>query len=126
MKKLILLFFPVLALVACEENSITKGEEIEQLEKLYQKIEQIAYSENCSDPSEWLITPIGSKACGGPTHYLPYSIQSDTTLFLELVEKYKLRQLEFNKKYRIYSDCAVPSNPSDVVCIDGKPEFVYE
>ncbi|QCK14442.1 hypothetical protein [Mangrovivirga cuniculi] len=126
MKRLILLLIPAMVSVACLEDSISKEEEIQRIEKIYQKIEEIAYSETCTESSNWLITPIGSKACGGPTHYLPYSVKSDTSLLLELVDDYKSEQIEFNKKYRVYSDCSVPAKPSGIVCIDGKPEFIYE
>ncbi|NMM48564.1 hypothetical protein [Marinigracilibium pacificum] len=125
MKNLFLLTTSILIFFSCNDNSFTKEEEEANLINLYERIETLAYSVTCDDNSSWLITPIGAKACGGPTHYLPYSTEIDTAYFLNLVNQYNKLQADFNVKHRIYSDCSTPISPSGVFCKDAKPEFSY-
>lgn len=96
-------------------------DEIEQLEK-----EIIALSESvpCTNSSEWQFTPMGSKACGGPTQYIAYH-QSIEKKFLELVNQFTRLQEEYNLSNNVISDCMLVAPPKSVACEAGKPILVY-
>jgi len=66
---------------------------------------------------------VGSKACGGPQLYLPYSREIDVEEFLLKVQRYTKAEKEFNKKWNVVSDCAVLPEPIGVECIDGQAKF---
>ena len=46
-------------------------------------------------------------------------------LFIELIEAHKQAQEDFNQKWQISSDCETPNQPTEVLCDDGVPKFVY-
>jgi hypothetical protein len=46
---------------------------------------------------------IGSKACGGPTGFIAYSLKLNTTDFLDKVEKYTNSQKRFNNKWDYFN-----------------------
>jgi hypothetical protein len=59
-------------------------------------------SVNNENPADWNFTPIGSKACGGPTGFIAYSLKLNTTDFLDKVEKYTPKK-EFNNKWDYFN-----------------------
>jgi len=89
------------------------------------EIRSQAAAESCENAEDWKFTSIGSKACGGPTGYLPYSVNIDTVLFFRLVEAHRLQEQEFNETWGVVSDCALALAPTDVICEDGKPVLVF-
>lgn len=115
---LILALFTMLC--SCElTDGNSKKYQLEEIEELYSEIVALSESVPCTNSSEWSYTPIGSKACGGPTGYIAYS-QSIAEEFLDLVEQYTNLQSEYNKKHNVVSDCALVSPPRNVVCEGGK------
>ena len=127
MKKInVFLFLLVLIFVSCSNtNEISQEEDQQYLLDMFAEIEALANSEQCINASEWLITAIGAKACGGPTGYIAYSNKIDTTFFLQKVKEYTTAQDEFNKKWNVVSDCSIPQEPLSVTCVEGSPIFVY-
>lgn len=120
---ILLLFF----LVGCESDSIGLTQEQEQL-ALNQKraeIENLANSVVCEDPSGWVFTGIGGKACGGPTGYIAYSTSINVDEFLKKVEEFTLAEDSFNKKWNIRSDCSVPPQPVGINCENGAAVLVF-
>lgn len=113
-------------LTACKdtfENSMANDQrkldsELLEIKNMVQKI-------SCVADSEWRITPIGSKGCGGPTGYISYSVEIDTTIFLKKVNEYTTGQKEFNNRWGTVSDCSIPQKPKSIVCENGRPKFVY-
>lgn len=79
----------------------------------------------CTNPAEWTFTAIGSKACGGPTGYIAYSLKINVPEFLKKVENYTNAQNEYNKKWGIISTCEIMNPPSGVDCVNGKPTLIY-
>lgn len=131
MSKHLILFVCLLTIsfTACEKNETTDLREKEQahLDGLLDEIKEIAASVPCVDAVEWKFTELGAKACGGPVGYIAYSTQIDTEDFLEKVHHYTELQNQFNKDWKIASDCSIPAAPIGVICNDDKePEFVYE
>ena len=110
---------------SCEENELTQEDEVKVLNKLFSEIEDMASGVSCTDASEWSFTEYGSKACGGPVGFIAYSTSINTNDFIEKVQKYKIRQKEFNEKWNVLSDCSIPAVPLRVVCENGQPVFEY-
>jgi hypothetical protein len=92
---------------------------------LFIEIENLAYSESCFNMADWTFVAYGSKACGGPKGYIPYSKNIDTGSFLEKTEKYTEAEKEYNKKWGIISDCSLSASPTAVECQNGYPTLIY-
>lgn len=115
----------LLICLACEDETVSQEQEEQQLEALFDGIQEMANSKDCEDSSNWTFTAYGQKACGGPVGYIAYSTQIDTAHFLDKVDEHRAAQQEFNEKWGIASDCSVPQEPDDVICENGDPSFVY-
>jgi hypothetical protein len=50
----------------------------------------------------WAFTSIGSKACGGPTGFVAYSLKLNTTEFLDKVKKYTNYQKNSITKWGLF------------------------
>lgn len=112
---------------SCEDEEIpSQQEEAEYIDELFRTIEDMANSVDCVNAEEWLFTPFGSKACGGPVGYIAYSSSIDTVAFLQFVEDHRAQQQAFNEKWNIMSDCSSPLEPTGVVCENGNPVFTYD
>lgn len=117
-----------MALIGCNnDDSSTKEEEMQNLTNMYNEIidASMANSTPCTNASEWSFTAIGSKACGGPTGFIPYSLKINTAGFLKKVEDYTNKQAAYNEKWKIMSTCEAAQQPSGVDCAAGKPILVY-
>lgn len=99
--------------------------EAKKLAYMLDEIRTIANSIACENADDWKITPIGSKACGGPQSYLAYSNKINEIDFLAKVEAYRVAEENYNKTWGIVSTCDLTAMPSSVICVNGKPEFVY-
>ena len=126
----------IVVLIGCNKNpnvipkqgiteSSTREQDNAYLSKLRSEIQDLSNSETCTNGSDWKITPIGSKACGGPTEFVPYSKKINEQSFLNKVEKYTSEQRVYNQKWGMVSDCSLPAQPSAVECKNGKPVLVY-
>ena len=131
MKNIFFLFivFSIL-LFSCnndDESSKEKENEIQNLTEMHDEIisESMANTTACTDSEEWSFTAIGSKACGGPTRYIPYSLKINVAEFLKKVENYTNAEAAYNKKWGIISNCYAILPPSRVDCVDGKPTLIY-
>lgn len=123
--KQLLLLFSLIWLAGCSQlDDDSKKYEIEEMEELFSEIISLSESVPCTNSGEWFFTPMGSKACGGPTLYLAYH-QSVAEEFLNLVEQYTMLQAEYNQKHNVISDCALLAAPISVTCEGGKPVLVY-
>ena len=106
-------------------DGTSQEQEAQNLEKMHAEILSLAVSKQCENPADWNFTPIGSKACGGPTGFIAYSLKLNTTDFLDKVEKYTNSQKEFNNKWGIISTCDVPPSPTSIKCVNNTAELVY-
>lgn len=119
-----LILISLMLMTSCEmfdDNS--KTYQLEEIEELYNEIITLSESVPCTNSAEWKFTPMGSKACGGPTRYIAYH-QSIETDFLDLVSQYTQLQAAYNKKYNIVSDCSLIVTPRNVICEGGKPVLI--
>jgi hypothetical protein len=111
---------------ACtDRNEPMQNADQSELERLYKDIEKTAQQFSCENAGEWKFTAIGSKACGGASGYIAYSVKIDESTFLKKVEQFTKLQADYNKKWGVYSDCALVVQPKGVTCDNGKPKFTY-
>ena len=127
MKSLILIgfIFSFLLSGCSTDDATTQEQEMQQLEKMYAEISLLSVSQECNNSADWDYTAIGSKACGGPTGFIAYSLKINTAAFLEKVKSYTNAQKEFNEKWNISSTCEVPPAPISIKCENGKARLIY-
>ncbi|WP_339920471.1 hypothetical protein [uncultured Flavobacterium sp.] len=123
--KLLILVIGLIVTSCSNDNGTSQEQEAQNLEKMHAEILSLAVSKQCENPADWNFTPIGSKACGGPTGFIAYSLKLNTTDFLDKVEKYTNSQKEFNNKWGIISTCDVPPSPTSIKCVNNTAELVY-
>lgn len=97
----------------------------ESIRLLREEIFTMLENVRCTNPDDWRISPLGSKACGGPASFIAYPIEIETVVLPKITEFNKASS-NFNLKYGIISDCAVTPAPSDVQCENGKAVLVYD
>lgn len=107
------------------ENNFTQQQDSEDLTQIRAEIDSLIENTVCTNPSEWRISPIGAKACGGPASYLAYPIENEEEV-LPLIQRYTELNSAFNKKYNIMSDCMLVTPPSGIDCSDGKAILKYD
>ena len=112
-----------------EYSKITESSSLEEdnmlLEEIKEDILEMAGSRECTDPSEWEYTDLGSKACGGPASYIAFNTRIDVKEFLRLVDYYNEQLDIYNDKWGIISDCSIPPEPKWIDCENSKPVFRY-
>lgn len=107
------------------KNNSSQEEDLKFLYDLFIEISSISASVPCSNEENWKYTPYGQKACGGPVGYIAYHEKIDESAFLSKVKFYTHQQDLYNIKWGIISDCSLPPEPSQIVCMDGLPIFNY-
>ena len=142
MKHLLIIGISVLTLASCSSKKgiveaetlpkdisqkphdhFTQDEEQAQMKNLIKEIDSIIGNENCSDPTDWKFTAIGSKACGGPSSYIAYPTKLEEEI-LPKVTQFTSMQSAFNTKYGLMSDCAMVMPPVEIRCENGKASLV--
>ena len=133
----LLLLLSTLMLFACKDDtpnvncySCLKIEKLSReqaqryLQSLYTEIENLSTSVACTDASMWKIVPIGAKACGGQSGFIPYHPVAHGEQFLKKVDEYTKAQEAFNKKWNVVSDCMAIPKPTQIECVDGKAKMI--
>lgn len=95
----------------------------ENMQKLRASIDELISSVNCTNPDDWRISPLGSKACGGPASFIAYPIKLEEDILPQITE-YNRQSSAYNLKYGIVSDCAVTPAPAGIRCENGKPVLI--
>lgn len=101
-----------------------RSAEKQYLETLYNEIIVLSGS-NKPCTGNWDFIAIGSKPCGGPEKYIPYSLEINTSDFFTKINLYTTKQMEFNEKWKISSTCDVTPKPQSVDCVDGIATLIY-
>ena len=136
-KQLAILSVFTLLIISCDKNDDTipsdddttlSPEEVDQkrVNDLYNEIVELSESKQCTNSDDWRHTSYGSKACGGPVGYLPYSIQIDSANFFNKINEHRTSQGEYNKKYGAYSTCDISPSPTEILCTNGKATLLYD
>lgn len=102
------------------ERSSSKTADIKKLDVQKSQIDSLIATVPCENADDWRISPLGSKACGGPAGYIAYPVKIENEI-LPLIKNYTQKSDAFNKKFGIISDCAMVPPPSGVRCQNGKP-----
>jgi hypothetical protein len=118
-------FFFIVSCSLNDSDSNTQEEEFAYLIKQKEIIEQMAVSVPCTENTSCDYVAFGSKPCGGSWTYLAYNTGINVDLFLQRVADYNSKENEYNIKWGIISDCAVPAPPISVDCIDGVCTAIY-
>lgn len=92
--------------------------------KLRTEIEDLINEEHCTDAKDWRISPLGSKACGGPASYIAYPIKLEREILPKITE-FNRQSSAYNLEYGAMSDCAVTASPTKIVCESGRAVLVY-
>ncbi|MBE7177264.1 MAG: hypothetical protein INR69_12710 [Mucilaginibacter polytrichastri] len=125
MKKLLpLSLLAVLGFSACVKEAGPEPD-FAQLDQDFQELVALSGADDCTGDTQWRIAPVGSKPCGGPSSYLPYSTAIDTTQFLQRVAEFTAEEKRLNEQYGQASDCSVEQAPTGVNCVDGSAELIY-
>jgi hypothetical protein len=91
----------------------------QKLSQMGKDIEEFAKNKACTNGDGCRTMPMGTKACGGPTNYVIYSLsKTDEKQLAEKVKQYTDFQKELNVKYNRTSDCLFLSPPT-VDCLNG-------
>ena len=130
MKSIVLIVLFSFSAATFTSCSTVEGSSMEEeralLKEKYSEILDLSDSKACNDPENWSFTPIGSKACGGPTGFIAYSEKIDVEAFLERVRSYTRAEALFNEKWGATSDCALAPEPVRVVCENNEAVLVYD
>lgn len=100
-------------------------EDYQKLMTLFDQIQALSIGVSCSNSSNWTFTAFGSKACGGPKGFIPYSKEIDTDSFLQKIEEYTKLEKQYNIKWKIISTCDITNSPVEVECQNGYPTLKY-
>lgn len=109
--------------VKAQNGKFTLQQEGENLRRQLVEIQTLAASKPCTDTSEWRITPVGSKSCGGPATYIAYHISVESEI-IPMIQDYTRRQAHYNMEAGILSDCALVPQPSGIRCENGQAVLV--
>jgi hypothetical protein len=121
--KILLISILLLLYSNCDLTEIQRQEK--KVAELWDELVELSESVSCTNPEEWRAAPVGHKACGGPAAYLPYSVNIDTTRFLDLARQHREESRELNRLTGALSDCSVAMPPNSISCIAGKAELNY-
>ena len=112
---------PIALLVAVVCLGIPRSEAADQrtldqyrseLQGLGSEIQGIVGDAACTYDSECRAIGYGSKPCGGPSSYLPYSAKNtDVSLLEGKVQRFNALQRAYQGKLQIFSDCRVVPKP---------------
>ena len=101
------------------KNGVSQQQDSKILQDLRSEIDEMIAKNPCVSSDKWRISPIGSKACGGPIAYLAYPISIEDEI-IPKIQNYTQLNSDFNKKYDIVSDCMMVQPPSGIKCENGK------
>lgn len=102
------------------ERSSSQTADVKKLQVQKSQIDSLIATVPCKNEENWRISPLGSKACGGPAGYIAYPVEMENEV-LPLIKNYTQQSDAFNKKFGIISDCAMVPPPSGIRCQNGKP-----
>ena len=117
----------IMAIVfSCSNSSaISQEEDRNELDQLQTEIQLLISEGKCTKNAECDFIAFGSKPCGGPWNYLVYTTTIDVKLLKDKVAIYNSKELSFNKKWGVASDCMAVTPPISAECIDGSCTAIY-
>lgn len=97
----------------------------ENIRELRNEIIQLSESKSCNDPTQWRISPLGAKPCGGPRSYIAYPKDLEKEL-LPKITRFNEASADYNRKRGLTSDCAIVPIPSGIRCEGGKAVLIQD
>lgn len=107
------------------DNLILQQEEKQAMSALITEIDAQITTVTCDDAAEWEFTAIGAKPCGGPSSYIAYPKKLAGEI-LPKVAELTAKQMAFNKKYGMMSDCEFVPEPTGIECREGKAVLIRD
>lgn len=107
-----------------DPNSSQEEDQV-RMKNLIQEIDSLISAQPCTNKADWKFTPIGAKACGGPSSYLAYPQQLEGKI-LPKVAQFTAMHSAFNSKYGLMSDCAIVLPPAEITCENGKAVLIAD
>lgn len=101
------------------KNGVSQQQDFKILQDLRAEIDEMIVKNPCVSSDKWRISPLGSKACGGPAEYLAYPIEIEDEI-IPKIQNYTQLNSDYNKKYDIVSDCMMVQPTSGIKCENGK------
>jgi hypothetical protein len=103
-----------------EERAVSSAE----LANLEDQLLRLSESIPCTNASEWRLTPMGRKACGGPIRFIAYhqSIEKD---FLALERRFTALLDQYYIQNKVVSDCLLVPAPTGMRCENNKAVLTY-
>jgi hypothetical protein len=103
-----------------EERAVSSAE----LANLEDQLLRLSESIPCTNASEWRLTPMGRKACGGPIRFIAYhqSIEKD---FLALERRFTALLDQYYIQNKVMSDCLLVPAPTGMRCENNKAVLTY-
>ena len=122
-----LLIYFALLIIGCNagNDDSTYKDELEKLNILKAEIEALADTSICNTSFECKYIAFGSKPCGGPWSYLIYSTSIDTDQLETLTENYNQKNVDFNEKWDVVSDCSLALPPVSFNCENNSCIPIY-
>lgn len=117
MKSIFAGLFLLIFITSCYDEELTAEELQAEMSRISTEIDELI-SMDCTNAT-CNATPIGVKACGGPTHYIIHSSKTPQNKLNALISAYNKANLEYNQVTGIFSDCSIV-NPPEVVCVSGE------
>ncbi len=114
----LLIYVCLISLNSCDKGS-AQSEDQKKLENLFTQIKTLAETSTCTNTSEIKVSPLGAKACGGPTHYVAYTSTIDVKHIETMIAEYTAMERDYNRQWEIISDCIFVTPPK-VICENGK------
>ncbi len=108
--------FLLLCFFACDDEKEVEDvrQEMQEIELAIEALTQL----DCTSSSQCAATPIGVKACGGPTHYVIHNTATDVVALAELIDRYNVLNRTLNSLTGAISDCSIV-NPPTLTCMNG-------
>lgn len=107
------------------DNLILQQEEKQAMSALIKEIDSRIQTVTCDDAADWEFTAIGAKPCGGPSSYIAYP-KNLAAEILPQVAELTAKQMAFNKKYGMMSDCDFVPEPTGIECREGKAVLIRD
>ena len=114
--KFIVALLMILTVFACNDEQEV-SDVLQEMQKIESQIDALVQLD-CVASSQCIATPIGVKACGGPTHYIIHNSSTDMDMLTGLIERYNALNRTYNELTGAISDCAVVGPPA-LTCNSG-------
>lgn len=85
----------------------------DQILALEEQAKALVRAEGCASADQCRTAPVGSRACGGPRHYLVYCARTtDSAALFRKLDDVAAAERAFNTRYNVMSTCEFRMPPS--------------